>query len=203
METNQQQDLMDLIQKTIRMEFNNYQQYQQSARNYNRNNRYNNSSNNNGNNKYRRYNNNRIKSQNIIKIYMQLSEPSVTKRVTTRSHIEEVNPTIRPKASIQPQHIDVDMDLPIQEKPNRKSPRVKRTQPDIKYDIALDLLRYKADIAINDLITVAPSLRRKLVSECRPKRKPKQYKASQQLQQTMVLLEDELNTTTVYSTPYD
>ncbi|KAG1043306.1 hypothetical protein G6F43_011678 [Rhizopus delemar] len=131
---------------------------------------------------------------------MQLSEPSVTKRVTTRSHIEEVNPTIRPKASIQPQHIDIDMDLPIQEKPNRKSPRVKRTQPDIKYDIALDLLRYKADIAINDLITVAPSLRRKLVSECRPKRKPKQYKASQQLQQTMALLEDELNTTTVYST---
>ncbi|KAG0771182.1 hypothetical protein G6F22_016708 [Rhizopus arrhizus] len=67
METNQQQDLVDLIQKTIRMEFNNHQQYQQPARNYNRNSRYNNSSNyndynnssnNNGNNRYRRYNSN-------------------------------------------------------------------------------------------------------------------------------------------------
>ncbi|KAG0815880.1 hypothetical protein G6F19_012958 [Rhizopus arrhizus] len=45
METNQQQNLLDLIQKTIRIEFNNHQQYQQPARNYNRNNRYNNSSN--------------------------------------------------------------------------------------------------------------------------------------------------------------
>lgn len=68
METNQQQDLVDLIQKTIRMELNNHQQYQQPARNYNRNNRYNNSSNyndynnnssnHNGNNRYGRYNNN-------------------------------------------------------------------------------------------------------------------------------------------------
>ncbi|EIE77179.1 hypothetical protein RO3G_01883 [Rhizopus delemar RA 99-880] len=59
------------------------------------------------------------------------------------------------------------------------------------------------DLPIQEKPNLAPSLRRKLVSECRPKRKPKQYKASQQLQQTMALLEDELNTTTVYSTPYD
>ncbi|KAG0925561.1 hypothetical protein G6F63_013800 [Rhizopus arrhizus] len=83
---------------------------------------------------------------------------------------------------MQPQHFDVDMDLPIQEKPHH-------------------VLRHKADIDIGDLITVAPSLRRKLVSECRPKRKPKQEQTSQQSQQTMALLEDEeLNTTAVYST---
>lgn len=102
---------------------------------------------------------------------------------------------------MQPQNIEVDMDLPIQEKQKHKTPRIKRTQPDIKYDIVSDVLRHKADIDIGDLITVAPALRRKLVSECRPKRKPKQNQASQQLQQTMALLEDEeLNTTAVYST---
>ncbi|EIE85225.1 hypothetical protein RO3G_09935 [Rhizopus delemar RA 99-880] len=74
METNQQQDLVDLIQKTIRMEFNNHQQYQQPARNYNRNNRYNNSnsyndynnnsSNNNGNNRYNtQMDNNNVQQQ--------------------------------------------------------------------------------------------------------------------------------------------
>jgi hypothetical protein len=93
------------------------------------------------------------------------------------------------------------MDLSIQEKPKHKTSRVKRIQPDIKYDIVSDVLRHKADIDIGDLITVAPSLRRKLVSECRPKRKPKQDQTTQQLQQTMALLEDEeLNTTAVYST---
>ncbi|KAG0780848.1 hypothetical protein G6F21_011943 [Rhizopus arrhizus] len=245
METNQQQDLVDLIQKTIRMEFNNHQQYQQPARNYNRNSRYNNSTTNvqykltvkklngsvtfkQGNGQSNTQNNTKPinktqqhqlnalltetenkKSKHNKDLYAairperppevgtatpypkirqakdkgkQVAGPSVTKRVTTRSHIEEVNPTTRPKVSMQPQHFDVDMDLPIQEKPHH-------------------VLRHKADIDIGDLITVAPSLRRKLVSECRPKRKPKQEQTSQQSQQTMALLEDEeLNTTAVYST---
>ena len=131
----------------------------------------------------------------------QVIRPSETKQVTTRRHIEEVNSTTQPDVQLQPQHIDVEMDLPIQDKPKRKTPRAKRTQPDIKYDIVSDVLRHKADIEIGDLITVAPTLRRKLVSECRPKRKPKPEQPSQQAQQTMALLEDEeLNTTAVYST---
>ncbi|KAG1224883.1 hypothetical protein G6F67_009420 [Rhizopus microsporus] len=100
--------------------------------------------------------------------------PSVTKRVTTRSHIEEINPTPQPNTSIQTQPIEMDTDVPIQEKPKRRMPRTKRTPPEIKYDIVSDVLKQKADIEIGDLITVAPSLRRKLVNECRPKRKPKQ-----------------------------
>lgn len=47
---------------------------------------------------------------------------------------------------MQPQNIEVDMDLPIQEKQKHKTPRIKRTQPDIKYDIVSDVLRHKADI---------------------------------------------------------
>ncbi|CEJ05495.1 hypothetical protein RMCBS344292_19435 [Rhizopus microsporus] len=50
---NQQQELINFIQKTIRMELNNQSQYQQPSRNYNRNNRYNNN-----NNRYGRSNNN-------------------------------------------------------------------------------------------------------------------------------------------------
>ena len=95
----------------------------------------------------------------------------------------------------------MDTDVPIQEKPKRRMPRTKRTPPEIKYDIVSDVLKQKADIEIGDLITVAPSLRRKLVNECRPKRKPKQEQLVQQSQQTMALLEDEeINTTAVYTT---
>ena len=55
---NQQQELIDLIQKTIRMELNNQPQYQQPSRNYNRNHRYNNNYNDyNNNNRYGRSNN--------------------------------------------------------------------------------------------------------------------------------------------------
>ncbi|KAG1611852.1 hypothetical protein G6F44_013448 [Rhizopus delemar] len=95
----------------------------------------------------------------------------------------------------------MDTDLPIQRKVTEKSnkPRTRRIEPDIKYDIISDVLKQKADIEIGDLITVAPSLRKKLVDECRPKRKSRQ--SQQVAQQTMALIEDEeINTTAAYST---
>ena len=97
----------------------------------------------------------------------------------------------------------MDTDLPIQDKANSRlnKPRTRRIEPDIKYDIVSDVLKQKADIEIGDLITVAPSLRKKLVEECRPKRKPRQERNKQATQQTMALIEDEeINTTAAYST---
>ncbi|KAG0927323.1 hypothetical protein G6F32_012920 [Rhizopus arrhizus] len=97
----------------------------------------------------------------------------------------------------------MDTDLPIQDKINSRlnKARTRRIEPDIKYDIVSDVLKQKADIEIGDLITVAPSLRKKLVEECRPKRKPRQERNKQATQQTMALIEDEeINTTAAYST---
>ncbi|KAG0848253.1 hypothetical protein G6F17_011811 [Rhizopus arrhizus] len=91
----------------------------------------------------------------------------------------------------------MDTDMPIQDKPTKpKASRSRRTEPDIKYDIVSDVLKQKANIEIGDLITVAPTLRRKLVVGCKPKRKLVQG----QMNQTMAIIEDEeLNTTAVYS----
>ena len=133
----------------------------------------------------------------------QAPGPSVTKRVTTRSHIEEINPTPMPQENSQRyqqsqmHHTEMDTDLPIENRDKPKKPRAKRTPPEIKYDIVSDVLKQKADIEIGDLITVAPSLRRKLVNECRPKRKKPEV---QQTEQTMALIEDdEFNTTAAYT----
>lgn len=69
--------------------------------------------------------------------------------------------------------IMVDTDLPIEKRkpPHPKKSRARKPAPDIKYDIINDVLKHKADIEIRDLITVAPSLRKKLVDRCKLKRK--------------------------------
>ncbi|KAG0898803.1 hypothetical protein G6F33_013282 [Rhizopus arrhizus] len=106
----------------------------------------------------------------------QVAKPTITRKVTTRSHIEEVKNST-PVQQTQPTRTEaMDTDLPIQDKINSRlnKARTRRIEPDIKYDIVSNVLKQKADIEIGDLITVAPSLRKKLVEECRPKRKPRQ-----------------------------
>ena len=108
--------------------------------------------------------------------------------------------------------IMMDTDLPIEKRKSSqpKKPRTKKPAPDIKYDIVSDVLKHKADIEIGDLITVAPSLRKKLVDKCKPRRKPvkqqsEQSQQPQQLQQqperTVAFIEDdEISTTAAYTT---
>ncbi|KAG0817456.1 hypothetical protein G6F19_012791 [Rhizopus arrhizus] len=133
----------------------------------------------------------------------QVAKPIITRKVTTRSHIEEVKNSTPVQQTQSTRTEAMDTDLPIQDKINSRlnKPRTRRIEPDIKYDIVSDVLKQKADIEIGDLITVAPSLRKKLVEECRPKRKPRQERNKQATQQTMALIEDEeINTTAAYST---
>lgn len=166
----------------------------------------------------------------------QIAKPSLSRRVTTRSHLEETNQSLgqqvyqqpsqpmyqpityqQPQQHVQPtslpvqqQNIQLDTELPIQPKTidKKKKPRAKRLLLEIKYDIVSDVLNQKADIDIGDLIKVAPTLRRKLVDECRPRRtlsknnkpqpQPMQVKSPEA---TMALIEDEeISTTAVYTT---
>ncbi|CEG84873.1 hypothetical protein RMATCC62417_18622 [Rhizopus microsporus] len=134
----------------------------------------------------------------------QSAGPSVNKRVTTRTHIEEINPTpaqvnntVPAHQQIQSRQQPMEADTQMEERSKPKKPRTKRVQPEIKYDIITDVLKHRADIEIGDLIAVAPSLRRKLISGCRPKRNTNKENTPQQ---TMALIEDEeFNTTAVYS----
>ncbi|KAG1507223.1 hypothetical protein G6F52_011686 [Rhizopus delemar] len=134
----------------------------------------------------------------------QRAEPIITKRVTTRSHVEEINnpaPAQQTQQTQQTHNNAMDTDLPIQSKATTKlrKPRTKQVTPELRYDIVQDVFKHKADIEIGELIVVAPTLRKKLVEECRPKRKPRQ--SQQVAQQTMALIEDEeINTTAAYST---
>ncbi|KAG1135297.1 hypothetical protein G6F37_014001 [Rhizopus arrhizus] len=98
----------------------------------------------------------------------QTAGPSVNKRVTTRTHIEEITPTpVQPnnatqiQQQVQPRQELIETDIQMEEKSKPKKPRAKRSPPEIKYDIVSDVLNHKADIEIGDLIAVAPSLRRK------------------------------------------
>ena len=128
----------------------------------------------------------------------QPAGPSVNKRVTARTHIEEINSTPIQVNDTVPIHQPIQpRQESMEERLKPKKPRTKRSPLEIKYDIVTDVLKHKADIEIGDLIAVAPSLRRKLVSECRPKRNTNKNNTSPQ---TMALIEDEeFNTTAVYS----
>ncbi|KAG1446250.1 hypothetical protein G6F57_017367 [Rhizopus arrhizus] len=127
--------------------------------------------------------------------------------ITYQQPQQHVQPTSLP---VQQQNIQLDTELPIQPKTidKKKKPRAKRLPFEIKYDIVSDVLNQKADIDIGDLIKVAPTLRRKLVDECRPRRtlsknnkpqpQPMQVKSPEA---TMALIEDEeISTTAVYTT---
>ena len=111
----------------------------------------------------------------------QPAGPSVNKRVTARTHIEEINSTPIQVNDTVPIHQPIQpRQGPMEERSKPKKPRTKRSSPEIKYDIVTDVLKHKADIEIGDFIAVAPSLRRKLVSECRPKRNTNKNNTSPQ-----------------------
>lgn len=134
----------------------------------------------------------------------QSTGPSSNKRVITRTHIGEINPapaqvnnTVPAYQQMQPRQEPMEADIQMEESPKPKKPRTKRTPSEIKYDIVTDALKHRADIEIGDLIAVAPTLQRKLVSGYRPKRSTDKNNTPQQ---TMALIEDEeFNTTAVYS----
>lgn len=166
----------------------------------------------------------------------QPARPSSSRRITTRSHMEGTNQSLgqqayqqpfqpvhqpityqQPQQFVQPtslpiqqQHIQLDIELPIQPKTTEKpkKPRTRKPPSEIKCDIVSDVLNQKADIDIGNLIKIAPTLRRKLVNGCRPKRtSSKNNKPQSQSMQVgppeaaMALIEDEeISTTAVYTT---
>lgn len=128
-------------------------------------------------------------------------QPSQMTQPTQQQHMNQQNQT----RMLQPD-VMKDTDLPIEKRKlsQHKKPRTRKTAPDIKYDIVNDVLKHKADIEIGDLITVAPSLRKKLVDRCRPRRIPakqQNQQPQQQPQQTVAFIEDdEIRTTAAYTT---
>ncbi|KAG0812956.1 hypothetical protein G6F18_013369 [Rhizopus arrhizus] len=101
----------------------------------------------------------------------------------------------------------MDTDLPVQDRETIKQKRTRtKSEPAlIQYDIVSDVMKQKADIEIGELIQVAPTLRRKLISECRPKRistKQQQQEQRQPMIQALDIVDDELNTTAAHSTVY-
>ncbi|WP_461043540.1 hypothetical protein, partial [Streptomyces sundarbansensis] len=137
-------------------------------------------------------------SQMIQPIQQQFPQPEQQQPMNQQNQSQMLQPDIM-----------MDTDLPIEKRKSSqpKKPRTKKPAPDIKYDIVSDVLKHKADIEIGDLITVAPSLRKKLVDKCKPRRKPvkQQSEQSQQLQQqperTVAFIEDdEISTTAAYTT---
>ncbi|KAG1082549.1 hypothetical protein G6F42_022535 [Rhizopus arrhizus] len=101
----------------------------------------------------------------------------------------------------------MDADLPVQDRKTIKQKRTRtKSEPAlIQYDIVSDVMKQKADIEIGELIQVAPTLRRKLISECRPKRistKQQQQEQRQPMIQALDIVDDELNTTAAHSTVY-
>lgn len=66
----------------------------------------------------------------------QKANPIITKKMTTRSHIEEINNPVQPQQVKASRTEAMDTDMPIQDKPTKpKASRSRRTEPDIKYDI--------------------------------------------------------------------
>ncbi|KAG0860357.1 hypothetical protein G6F16_013269 [Rhizopus arrhizus] len=277
--TNQQQDLVELIQQTIRQELNKQQTYNHPNRNYNS--RYGRSNgnmdNNTGSNRnglaysndhrnQQRYNNGNqpqqpqqndqrhfqqhksIKhenSQHQLNVILSDIEtnydpsqielcaairperppdvttatpynkikptskpkgkhPTLARKVVTRSHLGEIQPVSNQQNTSQ-HDINMDTDLPIQDRETIKQKRTRtKSEPTlIQYDIVSDVMKQKADIEIGELIQVAPTLRRKLISECRPKRistKQQQQEQRQPMIQALDIVDDELNTTAAHST---
>ncbi|KAG1017170.1 hypothetical protein G6F26_011948 [Rhizopus arrhizus] len=123
-----------------------------------------------------------------------IKAPAITRKVTTRSHLEEIKPTT--SSRITPtQDIEMETDLPIE--PIQKKATTKRVQPDVNYNIVTDVLDKPANISVRDLIATTPKYRKELIGACRPKRL---HSKTNKDQQTVALIEDEdINTTAVYS----
>jgi hypothetical protein len=91
---------------------------------------------------------------------------AVTKRVTTRSHLEEIKPSTNNQTYTN-QDIEMETDLPI-ESIKKKQP--KRTQSTLSYVIAADILDRPTNATFRDLINDVPKYRRQLAGVCRTKR---------------------------------
>lgn len=69
----------------------------------------------------------------------QTAGPSVNKRVTTRTHIEEIAPTpVQPnnatqiQQQVQPRQEPIETDIQMEERSKPKKPRAKRSPPEIR-----------------------------------------------------------------------
>ncbi|KAG1514733.1 hypothetical protein G6F45_011487 [Rhizopus arrhizus] len=126
-------------------------------------------------------------------------KPTVTKRVTTRRHMEEINQPPIQKITTD-QNMDMDTELPIEIKDNQPTKKkiIKRRKPEILYDIAADVLDKPANITVRDLITTVPSLRRQLTTACRPNQQKRTISPDKT---TIAVIEDneDYSTTAVYS----
>ncbi|KAG0846995.1 hypothetical protein G6F17_012933 [Rhizopus arrhizus] len=123
-----------------------------------------------------------------------IKAPAITRKVTTRSHLEEIKPTTSSQTT-PTQDIEMETDLPIE--PIQKKATTKRVQPDVNYNIVTDVLDKPAYISVRDLISTTPKYRKELIGACRPKRL---HSKTNKDQQTVALIEDEdINTTAVYS----
>ncbi|ORE12217.1 hypothetical protein BCV71DRAFT_144418, partial [Rhizopus microsporus] len=94
---------------------------------------------------------------------------------------------------------EMETDLPIEPVEQTKAKRraVKRSPPDINYDIVSDVLDKTANITIRDLIKVANPLRKQLNDASKIKRKPAKPTENKN---TVAFIEDEdLNTTAAYT----
>lgn len=126
-------------------------------------------------------------------------KPTVTKRVTTRRHMEEINQPSIQKITTD-QNMDMDTELPIEIKDNQPTKKkiTKRRKPEISYDIAADVLDKPANISVRDLIITVPALRRQLNVACRPNQQRRTMNSDKA---TFALIEDndDYSTTAVYS----
>ncbi|KAG1016046.1 hypothetical protein G6F26_012821 [Rhizopus arrhizus] len=119
--------------------------------------------------------------------------PLTKRRVTTRSHLEE----IKPSAIRQVHHNTSQPDTDTQMKENTTmKPKRRKRHLEIRYDIVTDVLDQKANITFRDLIKSTPAMRRKLAKACQPST----LHAKEASNDTMAVIEDdELNTTAVYT----
>ncbi|KAG1033046.1 hypothetical protein G6F43_013645 [Rhizopus delemar] len=116
--------------------------------------------------------------------------PAITRKVTTRSHLEEIKPTTSSQTT-PTQDIAMETDLPTES--IRKKTTAKRAQPDVSYNIVTDVLDKPANISVRDLIATTPKYRKELIGACRPKRL---YTKANKDQPTVAIIEDEdINTT--------
>lgn len=130
----------------------------------------------------------------------------IIRKATTRKHLEELKPQNQASNDARIAHNieeqaqeEMETDLPIEPVEQTKAKRrtVKRSPPDINYDIVSDVLDKTANITIRDLIKVANPLRKQLNDASKIKRKPAKPTENKN---TVAFIEDEdLNTTAAYT----
>ncbi|KAG1154450.1 hypothetical protein G6F60_013181 [Rhizopus arrhizus] len=99
----------------------------------------------------------------VPRIKRKQTEPTTTKKITTRNHLEEIPITTNPITIPQDIEMETDASVKSTTQEKQKKPRIKRTPPKIDYQIGKDVLDQKANISVRDLITVSPAMRRQLV----------------------------------------